>query len=874
MKLLFLTLWAALTLSAADIYVCDAPRTKPLGGACDYTRANVQTAMNAAASGDTVYLEENAVYNVSLYFKGVKATPVVVTSMKSDWLPCSNCRITPSYEALTPTLAPLGIGEFALSGSLDVTDWPSGWTFRGITFRTDDTYGANPGTIINTIVHTGGQNVGQGTAGLIPNATNQPRNIIFDRVFIRSEYADTVHYQNALRVNGHGITVKNIYIHPTFCSGVEGHGILVNTASNVLPHTYTNNFLSACSIPLFAGGSDPDYANGAKLDVVAKYNHFFRPMKWWNSVSSPQYSYFLANGSKVPCTKNIGEFKALFRGLLEYNTHENIWNSSECQGQSFGFTNSVRQTTWESPGGGGSWGLSLYLDTITASGTTFSLTQGASGWADVQVGHVMCPHEVANNRLDCQRVATWNSGTHSGTVEAAFTGSYTNLNTFYWATDPYATVLDLDIKNSVFRNVWTSMSMLLRDQAVVGTNEDAGRIKRTSLTNNLYENTISAIGTGARAMKVVTSEHEFYRQPLVGGGPITIEHNTWKVPVGTYQNAVYLLADMGSASYISKIQGLTIRSNLWPQVAEDAGNWYAFGVSGPGAAWNNWCASESVAVAPVTLTHNYLPRATNATGCTYATVASNNTNSDVASYIANTYKIVPGNALAKAAHDGTDIGADEGKLPLIRNLNVTARDRTALLEFDLSGPIADAGNTQPCVLEVSTNSNLESYMGAYTVINALRPDYFKQPDSTVTTNAALLRPVVANGHVSWPIGQNASSVVDDNSVARDLRLAANTVHYGRVMCYGATSAFSFTTAAAATSTTTIPFAAFHASAATLRVDYGATHALGSNTTAAFSASRASLTVPVTAGTPIYTRISYLNGGGGTIYQGPIEVRLP
>ena len=862
-------------LPAADLYVCNSPRTKPGGAPCDYTRAQVQTAFNAASSGDTIYLEDGQVYPASLYFRGVHATPVVVTSMKSDWLPCPNCRITPSYESLTPTLAPAGNTEFALSGSLDGSNWPSGWIFRGVTFRTDDAYGANPGQIINTIVHTGGQGVGAGVVGYIANAANQPRNITFDRVFIRSEYADTVSYQNALRVNGHGITVKNTFIHPAFCSGVEGHGVLINTASNLLPHTLTNNFLSACSIPLFAGGSDPDYWDGARPDVVAKFNYLFRPLKWWNSASSPHYSYFLANGSKTVCSKNIGEFKALYRGLLEFNVHENIWNSSECQGQSFGFTNSVRQTTWASPGQGGSWGLSFYLNTITASGTSFSLTQGSSGWAAVATGHIICAVVVANNRLDCQRVATWDSGTHSGTVEAAFTGSYTGLNAFYWGTDPMAAVLDLDIQNSVFRNTWTSVSMLMRDMAVVGTNEDQGRTKRTAFRNNLFENTIPAIGSNGRALKVVTSEHEFYRQPLVGGGPIVMEHNTWKVPTGTLRGGLYLIADMGDANYISKIQGLTIRSNLWPQVLDDGGNYYALGVSGPNPSWNNWCGTESVAAAPLTVTHNYLPYASGASGCTFATVTANNSTPGAVAYLANTSKIAPGNVLSKAGHDGADIGANQGALPLIRNLKVTTSSAVALLEFDLSGPIADAGNTQPCVLEVSTSSNLESYLGSYAVINELNPAFFKQPDHSARSNPLLLPVITSGGHVAWPIGRSAT-VTGDDGVPHPLALAPDTQYFGRLQCYGDTAAFRFTTATAPSGETsrTMQFAP-PSPTATVRLDYGPTAALGSYTSGALNGlGQATLVVPVTAGQHLFSQITYLGSSGNTLFRSPLKVELP
>ena len=253
------------------------------------------------------------------------------------------------------------------------------------------------------------------------------------------------------------------------------------------------------------------------------------------------------------------------------------------------------------------------------------------------------------------------------------------------------------------------------------------------------------------------------------------------------------------------------------------------GFAANGGGFNNPCQFHLIASGTIEWMNNFLPYAsTTGSGCTTEMISGNINTVGAVSYIANTYKITPGTALAKAAHDGTNIGVNEGMLPLIRNLRTTVSDKTALLEFDLSGPIQDAGNTQPCALEVSTNENLKSYLGAYTVVNDLNPAMFKQPDGSNRTNAKLLGVQVSNGHVAWPIGQNAT-ITDDAGAPRSLALTPSTLHYGRLQCYGDTQAFTFTTAAAASSTSAITRQyAPPAGVASVRVDYGATPAMGSN----------------------------------------------
>ena len=473
---------ASLFCTGANLYVCNSPRTQPSGGACDYTSAQIQAALDAAADGDTLYLQEGITFKDPIFRKG-HTIPVTVTSWKSDWLPCTNCRITPSYFSLLPIISPSIIGSPALQGQLDGTgNPPSGWNFVGIAFWAGTGgRGASAG-FYYTLIHTGGQivdsnpfdgvsktastsgvsatvtvtgyavsnydigrtmriggyggatganfiagdyriisvntgantwtfdrvctsGVGSGMTGFygwyITGPTNEPNNITFDRIYTRDDYDDATTWQNSVRINGHNITLKNSFIWPVYCQGVECHGASIATASNAAPITFTNNFISASTIPIFAGGVDSDYVDGSRAAVVARYNYFFRPLKWWSSVNNPQRSYYVANGSKNPCTKNLGEWKSAYSALMEFNVHENVWEDNFCQGQYFGFTNSVRQLSYDAVGRGVNLvTTAAHLIQSVGSDRLASRPRAGSHWDDnMRSGDSKCCSECRDPRL-------------------------------------------------------------------------------------------------------------------------------------------------------------------------------------------------------------------------------------------------------------------------------------------------------------------------------------------------------------------------------------------------------------------------------------------------------------------------------------------
>jgi hypothetical protein len=135
--------------------------------------------------------------------------------------------------------------------------------------------------------------------------------------------------------------------------------------------------------------------------------------------------------------------------------------------------------------------------------------------------------------------------------------------------------------------------------------------------------------------------------------------------------------------------------------------------------------------------------------------------------------------------DGSHIGADMAQVPEIRNLTVTASDRTVLFRYTLTPVIQDT----PCVVEVATSPDFDSpWMG---VANAyvgelasasIGTHYGKDADSHDRYVRRWLTRMIAIG-------------VDNN-------LSANTLYFYRLHCGGDVRRGNFTTSATLAGTTT------------------------------------------------------------------------
>lgn len=757
------------TLQGADHYVCDQPQN---GHVCNYPNSQLQKAFDEAKGNDTFYLQAGFTYRGAFVFRkpGTAAGPIIVTSSRHEWLPGAYSRVTPSDLPNMPVLLTNVQNDAALSGNLDSAQRPpSHWHFIGIAFSV-----STKNEFDNAIVHTAGMGVNGWT---IANEQQLPDGLVFDRVYVGGPLDDSLIIQNGIRINGKNSVFKNSFIQPIYCRGIECHGLVTQTHPGAME--VTNNFLSAASIPIFSGGTTPDYPGAVQKDLTMRFNYLFRPLKWWANPGNPQRAYFEADGAKGTCTKNLMEFKGLDRGMLEYNVHENIWQDNFCMGQYTAFTATPRQNYWESPPAGGSWGGSLGVGTLTTNGTEFSWTSNPK---QMSAGHNVCG--IVDDVHDCRKVVDVDNAAKKGHVSAAFTYSATNNPKWLWVVDDTPMVRDMTVQNSIFRNAAQGINMLARDKGTAEPGSDAGRIVRLKVLNNLFVNTISALANGP-AIRIYTQEQAFTVDPGIGGRDITIEHNTfaWR---NRGNNMLYFAAEQ--IKTISKIKNLSLRSNIFPPaLVQPDGNVYALGASGQ--PHNDWGTASLFATGESYFTNNYLPYVSDKK-CANANCRKNIASDKPVVFEKDSFKLASGSPLIKAGHDGTDIGVDSSKLPLIQALKLKVSGPNASLEFDLSGSIADAGAKQPCVLEVSADENLNSYLGVYRPIDGLNPAFFKQATAS-NRGAGKLPPVhIEHNHVSWPVSQEQTLQGDDGQ-SHPLGLKPAAKYWGRLMCYGDTRAFSF-----------------------------------------------------------------------------------
>lgn len=844
MRLLFCFLLCSMPLIATTLCVGTPPASPQCG--ITFVNSALQQALDAAHPGDTIYLQAGYRYSGTYMLRvhGDLNNPITVTSSKYAWLPGPFSRLTPSDLPNLPILSTNSINVPVLAGYLDSSgNPPQGWNIVGVGFEMDTT-----AEFDNSLVLTGGTGyapISGGTPWYISGPTNAPNGLTFDRIFVASRFDDSQATQTLVSLHGSNIVMKNSFLWPPYGAGIENHGVLVLTGPG--PLTMANNFISGMSIPYLFGGSGPDYVGGNPANVTLSYSYMVRPYKWWantwdstlNSGSgapcvlgtgscyttaNPYPQDFLTNGSKYGCQKNEGEYKTVDGVMQEYNVHETNWMDGYCLGQWFGMTITMRQTAWPSLNLGGT-GKSYWMGTLVTQGTHMSWNAPINPdypnntW--LQAGQKVCSYSCTGTPTgsqagpcntgasppiyDCRRLTsvTINSRdgsiANTGTIDHAFSPDL-NTNQWVWVEDPDATLSNVVIQNSIFRNVAGGMNILAKDRygwdsAAVAP---AGRISHLQISNLLFQDTF--VQPHNLFGKIYPQEAINTNADLQSGDNITIEHVTFDWTSPSY-NVWFFVGEGILDSALSKIANLNIRSNIFPQAlnvgSENSPAYYALQASG--GFFNNWAYGQPYVSGTSAFSYNQFPNVVGS-GCLTVDCSGDLSASNASSiqYAPGTYTLLPNSPLWNAGYEGTNIGVNPALLPMIQNLTVTPSAKTALLNFNLSGPIQDANNTEPCVLEVSTSETLRSYVSAlpstvpYTTISDLNPVYFKQATASSRSNPLLPSISVSGGHVQWSLGLDAT-VTGDDGASHYLGLAPVTQYWGRLMCYGDAQQFTFTT---------------------------------------------------------------------------------
>jgi hypothetical protein len=259
----------AATAQAATITVC--------ASGCTNTNSQLQAALDAAAPGDTISLQENFVYIGDFIIPNQKtcgaqdATCIItvqtgVTStgaaVPSTNFPLANVRIAPSYAANLAKIQPTSNTSPAFRTTYPeeirtncaaapcVSKW---WTFKNLEIRSQN-YGVGTTYGGFTLMTLGSND----SAAVVPASNPQntvaeaPSQITIDRVLMHGDPVMGQKY--GISINAKDVTIRESYIYDIKCTIPDCSAInAANTPGNV---TIINNYLQASTENFISGGTD------------------------------------------------------------------------------------------------------------------------------------------------------------------------------------------------------------------------------------------------------------------------------------------------------------------------------------------------------------------------------------------------------------------------------------------------------------------------------------------------------------------------------------------------------------------------------------------------------------------------------------------
>ena len=747
----FLAFLLSLTLNAATITVCTS--------GC--TTTSLQTALNTLAMcGDTIVIKstEPQTGNFTFTYRGCTAmTPITVTSDRAAmWLPSANQRVTPSQVGNMAKLVTNNSAS-ALQAVLDGSNRPPAhWVFVGLAFSTTS-------FTFNLL-------------GLNTNAVNSSQvtdDITVDRCFFTQQvvYAGEA-LQNVIYGDATNLTVKNSFLGDGFMNGVESHGIFMLT--NPGPVTVTNNYITTSSSPVFVGGFTPTYQTYLANGMTVNYNYFYRPWKWNPDPMQPfaaDYTAAQTGGGYSVCQKNLGELKWGVGVTWQYNVGENSFEPAQCGSQFNGFTDTLR--TGNESNAVGTPFYNPNIGTFAMSDTTHITWTGTYRIGNTSTGAFssntqdlgVCIDFASTTGRECHGVTSFSGASLvAATPFSAAPAGALNGEIVYMAS--------AQLKNlSVQHNVWKNVDLVASGIGVASSNGigDNGFGKNENISQNLWFANTSYIGPNSTGFRLEGADFDY----SYGPSGWAFDHNTIYYPTGMHLTA-------GAFVYVLAVQGATIQ----PKFDTTALTNNLFGTSSTGG--NGPFSGDAVGTVVDTanryftnsnIKNNAIPGGINGGTATGGNTVSGNQYQAWADPFgglgpSGRFEVVSSSPYYNAGTDGSSLGANFSALPLITNLFVTPAPRSATLTFTTNVVNNDVKNTQPCTLEVSTSNNLINDLGTYSVISSLNPTITIGADLSTQSSVT-----VTGNNVNWPL----------------TGLAIATTYYGRLMCYGDTQFFQFTT---------------------------------------------------------------------------------
>jgi Ricin-type beta-trefoil lectin domain-like/Right handed beta helix region len=263
---------------------------------------DLQAALNAAHSGDTINLAAGATYTGNFRL-APNAGPAWITIQSSamNSLPGAGVRVSPDQAGamariITPNAA----------SAVQITTGANYYRFVGIEFS------VAPGIYIQDVIQAG--------MGYEPSTDQLPHDLDFDRDYIHPDAS--AGGKRGIALNGGSTTVENSYVSGFWSTGQDTQALAGWNGPG--PFTITNNYLEAGTEIIAFGGAIPSISGVVPSNILIQGNRFYKPLSWMPG--NPSYAgipVMVKNDIEVKNGQNI---------TIDNNTFENNWKGADQRG--------------------------------------------------------------------------------------------------------------------------------------------------------------------------------------------------------------------------------------------------------------------------------------------------------------------------------------------------------------------------------------------------------------------------------------------------------------------------------------------------------------------------------------------------------------
>jgi len=251
--------------------------------------ANLQSAIDQAASGDIVELQAGAVYSGQINLKNKPLTDyITIRSSRAAELP-EDKRVSPAQQPMMAVIQSGMLGRAAVSAA----NGAHHYRFVGIEF-----------TMSGTMYNYGLVELGRGET----RPENVPHDIEIDRCYLHPKAGGVS--RRGIALNSADTVIKNSYIEGFAGPQEEAQGICGWSGTRNVK--ITNNYIEGGAENIMFGGSDPANAELIPTGIEITGNYLYKPKAW----------------KKKFTTKTLFELKNAKKVRFSGNYLENNWDGS------------------------------------------------------------------------------------------------------------------------------------------------------------------------------------------------------------------------------------------------------------------------------------------------------------------------------------------------------------------------------------------------------------------------------------------------------------------------------------------------------------------------------------------------------------------